>query len=445
MADSDASAETHGEDAPGRAPDVKGTVVKGAYGALAVLFLINVVNYTDRQILSILMEPIRQDLGLNDTQLGLLSGLAFALFYAVMGIPIARAADRFSRRNIIALSLFAWSGLTALCGFAQSFGQLMLARIGVAVGEAGSAPPSHSILADLFPHGRRSTALAVLSAGAPLGVLFGLAIGGIVNELFNWRVAFIVAGAPGLVLMVVLLLFVREPAREGAGEASAEAARGAASTLSVLGRLWAIPSFRALSYAAALQAFTAYGVTQWAPTFFIRTFGVGTAQLGLSLGLMGGLAAAVGTIVFGNLADRLGRRDPRWFAWLPALTVALCVPFNAAVFFAPSFPLALAALVIPSLLSNAFAAPTYATIQSIVPPQMRSTASAFLLLIMSVIGMGLGPQAIGLLSDAFKATAGADSLRWAMTALLVVQAAAAWRFLAAARNLGTDLEKAGVR
>ncbi|WP_293382919.1 MFS transporter [Phenylobacterium sp. SCN 70-31] len=424
-------------------------MAKGAYGALAVLFLINVVNYTDRQILSILMEPIRQDLGLNDTQLGLLSGLAFALFYAVMGIPIARAADRFSRRNIIALALFAWSGLTALCGFAQSFGQLMLARIGVAVGEAGSAPPSHSILADLFPHGRRSTALAVLSAGAPLGVLFGLAIGGIVNELFNWRVAFIVAGAPGLVLMVVLLLFVREPVREGTSAAPAdppaEGGRSAASTLSVLARLWAIPSFRALSYAAALQAFTAYGVTQWSPTFFIRTFGVGTAQLGLSLGLMGGLAAAIGTIVFGNLADRLGRRDPRWFAWLPAITVALCVPFNAAVFFAPSFPLALVALVIPSLLSNAFAAPTYATIQSIVPPQMRSTASAFLLLIMAVIGMGLGPQAIGLLSDAFKAAAGADSLRWAMTALLVVQAAAAWRFLAAARNLGTDLEKAGVR
>ncbi len=429
-----------GQDLPPQVARVTDTVAKGAYYVLTILFLINLVNYTDRQILSILMESIKADLQLNDSQLGLLSGIAFALFYAVVGIPIARLADRVSRRNIIAASLIAWSGLTALCGFAQSFSQLMVTRIGVAVGEAGGAPPSHSIISDLFPHGRRSAALAVLSAGAPFGVLFGLAAGGILNQVFNWRIAFMAVGVPGLILTLVLLFTVNEPKRE----APVEPILDRASTFKVLGHLWKIPSFRNLSYAASLQAFTAYGLTQWHPAFFIRTYHVGTAQLGLSLGLMAGIAAAIGTVVFGSLADRLGRRDPRWYAWLPGVTVALCVPFNVAVFFAPSFPIAIAALALPALMTNAFAAPTYATVQTIVPPRMRSTAAALLLLIMAVIGMGLGPQAIGLLSDAFKPAAGANSLRWAMTAVLLVQAVAAWRYFVAGQRLLPDFERAGV-
>lgn len=428
------------DSSPTASPPVAG-VAKGAYYALIVLLLINVVNYTDRQILSILMEPIKLELNLNDSQLGLLSGIAFALFYAVVGIPIARLADRVSRRNIIAASVVAWSALTAVCGMAQSFSQLLLARIGVAVGEAGSAPPSHSIISDLFPHGRRSTALAILSAGAPLGVLFGLAAGGILNQLFNWRIAFMAVGVPGLILAVLLMLTVREPIRERPVESAADRQ----STWAVIRHLWAIRSFRNMAYAATLQAFAAYGLTQWNPTFFVRTFHIGTAQLGLSLGLIGGIASAVGTIVLGNLADRFGRRDVRWYAWMPAIEIALSIPFYFAVYFAPSFTVALIALIIPSMLTNAFAAPTYATVQSVVPPQMRSTASAFLLLIMAVIGMGLGPQAIGLLSDAYVPAAGPESLRWAMVSLVVIKVLAAWRYYAAAKGLKPDFEAAGIR
>ena len=425
--------------AAGAARPIAG-IAAGANYVLVILFLINVVNYTDRQILSILMESIKADLQLSDSQLGLLSGLAFALFYAVAGIPIARLADRISRRGIIAVSLVAWSGLTAVCGFAQSFWQLMIARVGVAVGEAGGAPPSHSMIADLFPHGRRSTALAVLSAGAPVGILFGLAAGGILNQIFNWRIAFMAVAIPGLILAVVLMLTVREPTRES----PVEAREDRASTFHVLRHLWSIRSFRNLAYAGALQAFAAYGLTQWHPTFFIRTFNIGTAQLGLTLGLLAGVASGVGTVVLGHLADKFGLRDARWYAWLPAAEIAISIPFYFAVYFAPSFPLAMAALIVPTVLTNGFAAPTYATVQSIVPPRMRSTASAFLLLIMAIVGMGLGPQAVGVLSDVFRPSTGEDSLRWAMTAVMAVKVLAAWRFYVAGRHLLPDLRQAGV-
>jgi predicted MFS family arabinose efflux permease len=267
-------------------------VARVAWIALAFLFLINVVNYVDRQILSILLQSIKEDLKLSDSQLGWLTGFAFALFYAVFGIPLARLADRGSRRRIIMVSLAAWSAMTALCGFAQNFVQLMLARIGVAVGEAGASPPTHSMLADLYPHGKRAVALAIYSCGVPVGILVGLAAGGWINEAFDWRTAFFVVGLPGILLAVVFGLVVREPTRS-----YSVAKEDRPSIRMVFSHLWKMKAYRDLIIAATIQAFTAYGITQWMPSFFIRTYGLGTAEVGLYLGLTIGIFSGAGTFL----------------------------------------------------------------------------------------------------------------------------------------------------
>ncbi|HRO02956.1 MAG TPA: MFS transporter [Terricaulis sp.] len=404
--------------------------------ALGILFLVYVFNLIDRQILSILMEPIRRDLNLSDTQLGLLSGLSFALFYAVAGIPIARAADRFSRRNIVVIALTAWSLLTAVCGLAQNYWQLLLARIGVAVGEGGGGPASHSMLADLFPPEKRATALAIFSCGVPVGILFGLAIGGWLNETFDWRTAFFVVGLPGVLLAVVMLLTVKEPLR------TVKQPEKRPSTIEVMRTIWSNRSFRNLSIATGLHVFSAYALLQWHPTFMIRTFEIGTAQVGLYLGLLIGICSAIGTFLGGYLADVFGKFHSRWYAWLPGIEILITVPFYVFAYFAPTFEMALVFLVVPTLLSNGFTGPVFGTIQTLAPPHMRATAAALLLFIIAVVGQGLGPQAVGLLSDMFRPETGDDSLRYAMSIVVLTKIIATWRFYVAGKHLQADLDAA---
>jgi predicted MFS family arabinose efflux permease len=401
---------------------------------LGVLMMVYVLNFVDRQVLSILMEPIRRDLKLNDTQLGLLSGLSFALFYAVAGLPIARLSDTSSRRNIIAASLAVWSGMTAVCGLVASFPQLLLARVGVAVGEAGAGPAAHSMIADLFPDGRRATALAVFSTGVPIGILVGLISGGWLNQAFNWRTAFVVVGLPGLVLAVLVMLTVREPART-----TPLADPSARTTGAALKNLWALRPFKYLTLAAAIHAFTAYGALQWNPAFLIRTFHLSTKEAGLALGLMTGLTGIVGTLGGGWLADRLGRRDPRWYARLPALLIALGVPFYIAAYVvAPSAGAALALLVIPSLFGNSFTGPTYAVVQTLTPPRSRALASAVLLFVISLIGFGLGPLTIGMVSDALAPSLGGAALGRAISINAIGDVASVVLFLIAAKDLDRE-------
>lgn len=406
---------------------------------LTILFVINIFNYIDRQILSILMESIKVDLSLSDTQLGFLTGITFAIFYAGFGVPLARLADRWSRRNVIVASLALWSAFTAICGMARTFPQLLSARIAVAIGEAGCTPSAHSMLTDLFPDNWRVRAIAIYSLGLPVGILIGLSAGGWINEHFSWRYAFILVGLPGVALALLALLTIREPKRIG------NCGSGADPSLSVWAtfkELWRRKTYRHILIASSLNALGAYGIAQWTPTFFIRSHGMGTAELGLYMGLVSGLAGAVGVLGGGWLAEYLGRRNPKWYALVPAAAMALATPFYFGVFFSSHLGIAFAFLAIPSLLNSVYISPVFASVQMLSRPATRAVAASILLFAMNLIGLGLGPQIVGILSDLFAPAFGRDSLRWALCSVALVKG---WSFLhywIASRNMAADLEEA---
>lgn len=404
---------------------------------LGVLFTVYVCNFIDRQILAILLQPIKQDLHASDTAMGFLTGFAFALFYAVAGIPLARWADRRGRSALIATGLAVWSAMTAASGLAQTVTQLALARIGVGIGEAACSPPAHSLISDYFPPRRRASALAIYSAGVFVGVLFGFLLGGWINEFFGWRNAFFVVGLPGLALAGLVRLTVRDPPR---GHADGLRDTGTVeSSAQVFRFLWKLRSFRQLSLAAALHAFASYGLTAWAPAFFIRVHGMGTGETGTWLGLIAGLAGGSGAILGGLAADRLGARDVRWNMWLPAIAVSLALPFAMLSFLSPQ-KLSALLLLIPSVFLGAmWFGPTLAMTQSLAKLRMRAVASAILLFIISLIGLGLGPQAVGVLSDLLAGRFGTESIRYALVVAGVANLGAALHFLLAARTLRQDL------
>ena len=402
----------------------------GARFALFLLLVVYVLNYVDRQVLSILLEPIRRELKLSDTQLGLLSGLGFALFYAAAGLPIARLADKASRKWIITGSLALWSGATAICGLAASFPQLLAARMGVAIGEAGAGPAGHSMIADLFPHGRRGTAMAVFSCGIPIGILVGLLAGGWLNQAFDWRTAFVVVGLPGVLLAGVVALLLKEPARSEAHQTA-----GAQSWREAFGVLMKIPAYNLLVAASALHAFTSYGALQWNPAFMIRVHHLTTKEAGLALGLISGVTGVVGTLAGGWFADLLGRRDNRWYAWLPAAMIGLRAPLFITAYFAPTPGLAIACLILPGFLGNSFTGPVYATIQSLAPTRTRAIASAWMLFVISLVGFGLGPLAIGMASDALTPAFGTRGLGYAISIAAIGEIVSVGLFLMAARRL----------
>jgi len=414
---------------------------KKAYYALVILTIVYSFNFIDRQLLAILQENVKADLGLSDSQLGLLTGFAFAAFYVTAGIPIARWADRGNRRDIVALSLFLWSFMTAISGLVQNFTQLLLARIGVGVGEAGGSPPSHSIISDIFPPNERATALGFYSMGVSIGILFGFLAGGWLNEYFGWRVAFAVVGAPGILLAVILRMTLAEPVR-GLNEQRADNATPV-PILQVLALLWSRRAFRHMAFAAALNAFAGYSTSNWTASFMIRSHAMSTGELGTWLALTMGLGGAIGVFSGGLIADRLARRDQRWYLWLPALTGFVCVPFMIMVYLADGPYTALALGIVPGVLFNVYLGNTIATTHSLVGLRMRALSSAILFLILNIIGLGLGPWTTGMLSDYLQPTLGAESLRYAM--LYVLPAVMFWsacHFLLAARSLRVDLAAA---
>lgn len=417
-------------------PDTK--VPSAAYYSLGILTIVYSFNFIDRQLLSILQESIKADLDLTDSHLGLLTGFAFAAFYVTAGIPIARWADRSNRRNIVALAVFIWSFMTAISGLAQNFVQLLLARIGVGIGEAGGSPPSHSMISDIFPPAKRATAMGVYSSGVNIGILFGFLLGGWLNEFFGWRIAFAVVGFPGIILAIIVRFTVAEPKR-GQSEARTVSAIQPSFT-EVLSVLWNRPSFRYLSMGAALNAFAGYATANWTASFMIRSHGMTTGELGTWLAAILGLGGAIGVIAGGFLADKLGKKDKRWYMWMPTLALVIGIPFSAAAFTVGGKYMALMCLIIPGITINSYLGNVIAMTHGLVGLSMRATASAILFFIINIIGLGLGPWSVGILSDYLTPTLGASALGMALFYIVPpVMILSGLCFYAASRKIKADL------
>ncbi len=411
------------------------------YYALGLLTVVYTFNFIDRQLLSILQESIKADLSLSDSQLGLLTGFAFAVFYVTAGLPIARWADRANRRNIIAFSVGLWSLMTALSGMVQNYGQLLAARIGVGIGEAGGSPPSHSIISDIFPPESRASAISLYSTGVNIGILFGFLLGGWLNEYFGWRVAFLVVGVPGILIAAIVRLTLAEPIR-GLSE-NKQVSSATIPFMDVVRLLWSRVSFRHMALGGAFNAFASYSTSNWTASFFIRSHGMTTGELGTWLALIIGLGGAIGVVSGGVLADRLARNDKRWYMWLPAIAGFVSVPFMIGVYLVDDAYLALAFAVVPGVMFNVYLGNTIATTHGLVGLRMRATASAILFLILSIIGLGIGPWAVGMLSDALGSSLGSESLRQAM--LYIIPPMMFWsacHFYLASKSVRADLARA---
>jgi predicted MFS family arabinose efflux permease len=404
---------------------------------LAMLTLVYVFNFIDRQLLVILQESIKKDLQLSDTQLGLLSGFTFAIFYVTMGIPIARLADQRNRRNIVAISLGLWSVMTAFSGLARNFFQLLMARIGVGVGEAGGSPPAHAMISDYFKPEHRATALSIYSTGIYFGMMFGFVMGGYLNENLGWRVAFFVLGIPGVLFSLLFYFTVKEP-RRGATDVDASG-QPDHSLKDVLGILFSKKTFIFLGLATGLHAFCIYGIFNWAPSFLARLHGMSNSDIGVSLGFILGIGGAIGSFAGGYLSDRLGRKDRRWYLKMPATAIIISIPFVVGALFIPNAIASQICFGIASSIYSMYLGPSIAVAHQLVPASMRALTSAILFLVLNLIGLGFGPLVVGMLSDALTPSLGIEALRWAMAALVVVSTTAVLLFFAAARNIESDV------
>ncbi|WP_417461466.1 spinster family MFS transporter [Kordiimonas sp.] len=405
---------------------------------LLVLTIVYAFNFIDRQILVILQPLLKAELNLSDTQLGLLSGFSFAIFYTALGIPIARLADRHNRRNIIAIALTVWSGMTALSGMTQNFFQLLLARMGVGVGEAGGSPPAHSMISDMYEPRRRATALAIYSAGLYLGVMIGYSSGGILGELYGWRTTFFIVGIPGILLALLLRFTVKEPPR-GLYDKGAEVAQPTIKdTFTYVLRL---KSFPYIAFGCAMSAFVSYGTSNFMPGFMIRYHGISLSNIGVILGLLAGGGGMIGTFLGGYLTDKLGAKDPRWYLWLPGLSAVCAIPLALVTYHTGSREIMLATYFVVVVLSTFYLAPAIAVTHRLVSPRMRAMSSAILFFVLNLIGMGLGPVLVGAISDFELARTGMDGLRTALTIGTMIALVKGYLFFMAGRKLPEDLER----
>lgn len=380
---------------------------------LWTLLVVYVFNFLDRQIVNILAEPIRRDLGLSDTQIGLMTGLAFALFYTVLGLPIARYADKpgTDRGRLIALALAVWSAMTALCGLAQNFVQLLLARIGVGVGEAGCTPAAHSLIADRVAPEKRPGAMAFYAMGIPLGSLLGMMIGGYLADTIGWRHAFMLVGTPGILLALVVMVLIKDKNRVVRAPAKGEVDEGLWAAVTGLLRS---PAYVILLGAASASSFLSYGKATWTTIFFQRSHGMSPGEVGFWFGLWGGVAGVFGTWLGGWLANRFGSVDRRHIVTAPAIGMALAIPIAISAYFATDWRIALLLLMMPTVLNSLYYGPVYSSAQGLVPLRHRATASALLLFGQNLIGLGLGPLFFGMLSDWLRPEFGEQSVRYVL-------------------------------
>jgi len=412
-----------------------------AYYVLTILTLVYTFNFIDRQIIAILSPAIKEDLGLSDSMLGLLKGLAFAVLYTTLGIPIAWAADRWNRVSIITIALAVWSAFTALSGVAASATQLALARVGVGIGEAGGSPPAHSLISDYFPKEKRASALAIYSLGIPFGQMFAFLAGGWVLENLGWRNAFFIVGIPGVLLAILLKLTVREPVRGAQERAGAPVAP--VKYVDNLKVLMKIPTFWGVVAGLTLASFTGYGTGLWVVDFYRRTYELSYTEITVPLGILNGVVYGIGTWGGGYLTDRLGKKDKGAYAWLPGLGMLLTIPAGWALIWAPT-PFWAFFWSAPFLIGLGFyLGPSFSLIQTLAPVNLRAFATAFAFFVLNLIALGFAPLWVGAVSDALLARFGeATSLRIALTTLGASSLLAALAFFWTAKKLPADWAKA---
>jgi MFS family permease len=407
------------------------------YYVLAILTVIYALNFLDRTIFNVLIEPIKKEFALSDTTMGLLAGFGFVLFYSLLGIPIARVADRVSRRNIVALAAAFWSAMTFVCGLASSVTTLALARIGVGIGESAGTPASQSLLADLFDKDERPRALGIYAIGTYLGVFLGYFIGGWVNQHYGWRTAFFSAGLPGVALAALLWLTIAEPKRGAMAETFAPEPIG--PTLRFLATQ---PSFVIVLIGFCLTSYTNYATAAWIPPFLARVHHLTSAEIGTYAGTFKGLCGIAGTLVGGLVVGQISQRDDRWKLWAPAIMSGLAGPVFALCVLTPSFVTMIAALAATSFLVGFHLGPIFAIAQTVARPSMRALASALVLLTATCFGQGVGPLAVGMVNDALKGAFGTDAVRYSLLSAAATTTLGALLFALAARFIRADIARA---
>ena len=407
------------------------------WSLLAILFLVSTSNYVDRNVIAVLLEPIKREFHVSDTALGLLGGFCFAVFYAAFGMPVARWADRGNRRTIITLALTIWSLMTLCCGLAQSFIQLAVARIGVGAGESGAIPPAQSLIADYFPPAQRARAIAIFTSSATLGYLLGFGVGGYIAATRGWRAAFMAVALPGLVLVVITRVCLSEPRgfldhRVNSSEFE--------TTRRSLARLLQKRSYVYALLGCLIYFFVAYGALIFIPSFLVRTLHVPLARVSVSYGATSALASAIGTLGGGWIADLLAQRDRRWLAWLPALSMLATAPLLIAALLVGSFESFLAFAFVASLLLTAGLPPVFAAIHEVCGNRRRATAIAIVLFSATLFGGGFGPLVTGVVSDFLTRHYGAEGLRYSLIIMMPLLIASSGCFYCFARVMHKDIE-----
>ena len=415
-----------------------------AWFVLGMLCFVYVLNFLDRQLLSILAKPIQDDLGVTDGQIGLISGLYFALFYCTISIPVAWFADRTNRVRVLSFACALWSAATMACGFAATYPQLVLARMTVGVGEAGGVPPSYAIISDYFPPGTRATALGLFNFGPPLGQAMGVAFGASIAASYSWRSAFIVLGAAGIVVAVFVYTLVREPVRGGLDAPAVRETKGPAPSFTgTIAMFFSRPVLLLVSLATGATQFVTYALLNFTTLFLMREKGMTLNEVAIYYALLIGIGISAGMYVSGRLIDRL---VPRWreaYALVPAAALVLAIPFFVGFVWAPTWPLALLFLVGPTFFNYFYLSPAVALVQEEVRPNERVLAGALLLLVMNLIGLGLGPTYLGAVSDLLRESHPTSSLQLALYTLVPFYVLAALLFLLLAKKLRRENGTAG--
>lgn len=410
-----------------------------SFYVLTILLLVFILNWIDRMVVSILLVPIQQEFQLSDTAMGVLSGSGFAILYAIATLWIARYSDRNNRRNLVVWSVTVWSAATSLCGMVTGFGQLLAGRAVVGVAEAGGGAPTYSLIADYFEPRRRALAMGIYSSGIYIGIMLSFLLGSFLAERFGWRTTFLLLGPPGIILALLLRFTVREPLR---GRFEPAQLRGDVPIATVLRFLWKQRAYLAAAGGLTVTAVTQGAFAAWVPALLIKVHGMSITQVGLSLGLVLGIAGAIGTFSGGALADWLSVRDPRIRLYFPALVTLLTTPFFAAFCLVGDFRVALGIYAVGTVISAMHFGPAFGLTQNLARPTMRGVATAIVMVATVLTGQGIGPVLTGVLSDALRPEMGEESLRYALAIMAGFAMIGAILFAYGARFVASDIERA---